>query len=165
MSVTREYLVSLDIEEDKITAILDELQNDIEKTAELSQKLAVREREIEEMKSQADFVHRRNLLTENLEKSGYSASSARLIANKSDFASRLMTDDDGTPTNMEEVISAIQADADFSYFTPKIESLSHTPATPPANSGGGWTKEKIMSIKNTAERQALIAENPRIFGI
>ncbi|MDE6797693.1 MAG: hypothetical protein K2J36_06755 [Ruminococcus sp.] len=66
MSVTREYLVSLDIEEDKITAILDELQNDIEKTAELSQKLAVREREIEEMKSQADVVHRRNLLTESL---------------------------------------------------------------------------------------------------
>lgn len=165
MPLTREYLVSLDIEEDKISAILDELQVDTEKTAELSQKLAVREKEIEEMKSKADTIRRRTLLTENLEKSGYSASAARLIANKSDFADLLLTGDDGTPTNVNEVISAIQADADFSYFTPKIENLSHTPATPPANSGGGWTKDKIMAIKNTAERQALIAENPRIFGI
>ncbi|MCM1315134.1 MAG: hypothetical protein NC205_01015 [Prevotella sp.] len=165
MSVTREYLMSLDIEENKISAILDELHADTEKTAELSQKLAIREKEIEEMKSQSDTIRRRTLLAENLEKSGYSASAARLIANKSDFASQLMTGDDGSPTNVDEVISAIQADADFSYFTPKIENLSHSPATPPSNSGGGWTKDKIMAIKNTAERQALIAENPRIFGI
>ncbi|MDE6034565.1 MAG: hypothetical protein K2G36_01465 [Ruminococcus sp.] len=165
MPLTKEYLVSLNIEEDKITAILDELQNEVEKTAELSQKLAIKEKEIEEMKTQADAQYRRHLLKENLRKSGYSDSASRLIANKSDFANRLMTDSDGKPTNINDVISAIQADADFGCFTPKIENLSHSPATPPTNTGEGWTKEKIMSVKNTAERQALIAENPRIFGI
>ncbi|MDE6835295.1 MAG: hypothetical protein K2J39_13780, partial [Ruminococcus sp.] len=90
---------------------------------------------------------------------------ARLIANKSDFADLLATSEDGSPTNIDEVISAIQADDDFSCFTPKIENLSHIPANPPSNSGGGWTKEKIMAVRNTAERQALIAENRRIFGI
>ena len=165
MPVTKEYLLSLDIDEDKITAILDELGEDDKKTAELSEKLALKEKEIEAMKTQADAQHRRNVLTENLRKSGYSDSASRLIANRSDFADRLTTDSDGTPTNIDEVISAIQADEDFGCFTPKIENFSHTPATPPTNSGEGWTKEKIMSIRNTAERQALIAENPRFFGI
>ncbi|MDE6834524.1 MAG: hypothetical protein K2J39_09825, partial [Ruminococcus sp.] len=66
MPLTKEYLISLDIDENKITAILDELQADTEKNAELSQKLALKEKEIEEMKSNADRTHRRGVLMENL---------------------------------------------------------------------------------------------------
>lgn len=42
-----------------------------------------------------------------------------------------------------------------------------TVATPPSNAGGkaALTKDDIMKIKNTAERQQAIAENPDLFGI
>lgn len=36
---------------------------------------------------------------------------------------------------------------------------------PPANTGGGRTKEEIMNIANTEERQKAMAENPQLFGI
>lgn len=36
---------------------------------------------------------------------------------------------------------------------------------PPENSGGKMTKEEILNIKDTAERQAAMAENHELFGI
>lgn len=170
MSLTREYLESLDIEEEKINSIISAYsESQAEKTAELRQKLESKETEIEEIKQsfakkEAD-AHRRVVLLENLKKSGYSESSAKLIVNRSDFAERLEIAENGEPANIDDVISEIQADADFSGFTPKIEDFVHKPSAPPSNSNAGWTKEKIMAVKNTAERQGLIAKNPRIFGI
>ena len=39
-------------------------------------------------------------------------------------------------------------------------------AKPPKSEGGGaMTKEEIMAIKDTAQRQAAIAENHELFGI
>lgn len=38
-------------------------------------------------------------------------------------------------------------------------------ATPPANNGGGRTKEEILAIKDTVQRQQAMAENPELFGI
>lgn len=38
-------------------------------------------------------------------------------------------------------------------------------ATPPANSGSGRTKEEILAIKDTVQRQQAMAENPELFGI
>lgn len=160
MSLTREYLTSLDIETEKIESIL----------SAYAEEVSLKNSEIEKIKS--DFAKketdakRRAVLSENLMSLGYSETATRLIVNRSDFAERLEIAENGTPTNMDEVISAIQTDADFCGFTPKIEeNFTHTPSAPPANSSGGWTKDKIMAIKNTAERQRLIAENPRIFGI
>lgn len=170
MSFTREYLESLDIEKEKIESIITAYsESEAEKTAEFRQKLDSKEKEIEEIKSgfakkEAD-AHRRAVLLENLKKSGYSDASANLIVNRSDFAERLEIAENGTPVNLDAVISEIQADADFSGFTPKIEDFVHKPSAPPANANSGWTKEKIMSVRNTAERQALIAKNPRIFGL
>lgn len=158
MSLTREYLQSLDIEEEKIDSIISAYS---EAEAEFSRKIEAQQAEFAEKELTAT---KRTKLCENLKIMGYSDASARLIANRSDFAERLEIAENGTPTNLNEVVSAIQADADFGGFTPKIENFTHTPSAPPANSGG-WTKEKILAVKNTAERQRLIAENPKIFGI
>lgn len=38
-------------------------------------------------------------------------------------------------------------------------------ATPPSNTGGKKTKEEILAIKDTAERQAAMVENHELFGI
>lgn len=47
-------------------------------------------------------------------------------------------------------------------FTEATKGAS-TP-TPPSNTGGGKTKEDIMKIKDSAERQKAIAENHALFG-
>ena len=75
--------------------------------------------------------------------------------------------DDGKPANLGEILKTIQTDERYSGFVPKISEKSHTPANPPANTGGEkkMTKEEIMAITNTAERQQKIAENPTLFGM
>lgn len=159
MSLTREYLESLDIESEKIESILSaHAELEIQKNDEISRIKA------DFAKKETD-AKRRAVLSENLKSLGYSDSATRIIVNRSDFAERLEIAENGSPVNMEAVISEIQADADFAGFTPKFEeNFTHTPSAPPANSSVGWTKEKIMAVKNTAERQKLIAENHKIFG-
>lgn len=171
MSFTREYLESLDIETEKIESILSAYaESEIQKNVEFDHKLLEKDSEIEKIKSEfakkENDAKRRAVLSENLKTLGYSDSATRIIVNRSDFAERLEIAENGTPTNINEVISEIQADTDFCDFTPKFEEkFTHTPSTPPANFSVKWTKEKIMAVKNTAERHKLIAENPKVFGI
>lgn len=171
MSLTREYLESLDIETEKVESILSAYaESEIQKNVDFDHKLEEKNSEIERIKSEfarkEAAVKRRSVLSENLKNLGYSEAATRIIVNRSDFAERLEIAENGAPINMEEVVSEIQADADFSGFTPRFEeNFTHTPSAPPANSGSEWTKEKIMAVKNTAERQRLISENHKIFGI
>ena len=167
MSLTREYLESLDIEEEKIDSIISAYN---EWEAESNNRLSEKDIEIERIKSEfakkETDEKKRSVLSEKLKKLGYSETATRIIVNRSDFAERLEIAENGTPANMDAVVEAIQADADFGGFTPKFEEkFTHTPSAPPANLSGGWTREKILSVKNTAERQRLIAENREIFGI
>lgn len=101
-----------------------------------------------------------------LKEAGYSDRAMSLII-RNGFANDVEIGEDGKATNLDEVIKSIQSDNDFSGFTPEIKETKHTPANPPANAGGGKaiTKEEIMAITNTAERQQKIAENPELFGI
>lgn len=46
----------------------------------------------------------------------------------------------------------------------KVEGAS-TQNPPENNKGGGMTKEQIMEIKDSTERQKAIAENPELFGL
>lgn len=109
---------------------------------------------------------KKTALTEQLKKTGYSERATRLIL-RNGFADDVEIDDSGKATNLDSVISTIQADSDFSGFTPKVTDNNHEPATPPQNTGGkkAITKDEIMAIRNTAERQQKIAENPELFGI
>ena len=55
---------------------------------------------------------------------------------------------------------------DWSDFIVRTEEKGANVSTPPANTGAkALTKEDIMKIKNTEERQKAIAENPELFGI
>lgn len=101
-----------------------------------------------------------------LKEAGYSDRAMSLII-RNGFADSVEIDENGQAKNLDDVIKSIQSDNDFSGFTPEIKETKHTPANPPANAGGTKpiTKEEIMAIKNTAERQQKIAENPELFGI
>lgn len=105
-------------------------------------------------------------LSDYLKEQKYSEHAIRFIRNKGDFHKAIEFDDDGKATNLADVLKSIQADEDFSGFTPKVTETSHTPATPPANTGGkkAMTKDEIMKIEDTSARQKAIAENHDLFG-
>ena len=69
-----------------------------------------------------------------------------------------------TVEDADKLTEGIKADwADFVVNTVK-KGVNN--AKPPKSDGGGtMTKEEIMAIKDTAQRQAAIAENHELFGI
>lgn len=105
-------------------------------------------------------------LTGHLKKLGYSERATRLII-RNGFANDVEIDDSGKATNLDSVTSTIQADSDFSGFTPKVTDNNHEPATPPQNTGGkkAITWEDIDKITDTEQRQTMIAQNMEALGI
>lgn len=63
----------------------------------------------------------------------------------------------------EKLVDAIKSE--FSDFVGAPRTDGVRTATPPASTGGGKTKAEILDIKDTAERQQAIADNPELFGI
>lgn len=63
----------------------------------------------------------------------------------------------------ETLVESIKSE--FSDFVGTARTDGVKTATPPASTGGGKTKAEILDIKDTAERQQAIAENPELFGI
>lgn len=104
-------------------------------------------------------------LTAAAKKAKYSDDAISMILDsKQDYASRVEFGEDGKPTNIEDILGAIATDRPA--LTPKVTESHHTPATPPANTGAKKpTKDEIMAIKNTTDRQRAIAENPELFGL
>lgn len=74
-------------------------------------------------------------------------------------------DKEGKFENEKELVSAIKAD--WGDFIVTSEERGAQVETPPANSGGTTfkSKDEIMKIKDTEERQKAIADNPELFGI
>lgn len=78
--------------------------------------------------------------------------------------SQIDYDEDNKIVDADKVTESIKTE--WAEFIPIIEKKGVDVANPPANNGGGVkTKEEIMAIKDTAERQKAIAENHELFGI
>lgn len=71
--------------------------------------------------------------------------------------SELVVNKDGTLRDADNLIERVKDE--WSDFIVETTIEGDKPATPPSNLGGGMTKEQIMSIKDTRERQAAIAES------
>lgn len=72
-------------------------------------------------------------------------------------------DDNGKIKDAEAYENA--AKDKWKSFIVKTSSKGAETSTPPKNNGGKMTKEEIMKISDTQERQAKIAENHELFGI
>lgn len=76
----------------------------------------------------------------------------------------LELDDKGEAKDADKLTEAIKAD--WSDFVTTTVKRGVNNAKPPKTEGGGaMTKEEIMAIKDTAQRQAAIAEHHELFGI
>ena len=72
-------------------------------------------------------------------------------------------DKDGKFENESKLVESIKEE--WKDFIVTEENRGKPVENPPANSGKVKTREEIMKIKNTEERQKAIAENPELFGI
>lgn len=72
-------------------------------------------------------------------------------------------DKDGKIKGVDKLKESIKEE--WADFIPTEEAKGADTATPPANSGGKKTKEEILAIKDTTERQKAMAENHELFGI
>ena len=72
-----------------------------------------------------------------------------------------MTVRDGRVQNREEMLERIRAE--WGDFIPTTRTVGAAVEQPPAG-GGAWTREGILAIRDTGERQAAIAAHLALFG-
>lgn len=111
-----------------------------------------------EKKAQSDAVFKKWLISQ-----GYSETGAGKIVKYGGYAPEF--DKDGNIKNADKLSESVKGEWGEYHGTTRVEGAKT--ATPPQNVGGksAMTKDEIMSIKNTAERQKKIAENPELFGL
>lgn len=110
-----------------------------------------------EKKAKSDIAFK-----EWLKGQGYSEKGASKIVKYGGFVPEF--DKDGNIKNAEKLTESVNNE--WSEYKETVHTEGAKTATPPQNTGGkSITKEEIMNIKNTAERQKKIAENPELFGL
>lgn len=71
-------------------------------------------------------------------------------------------DKDGKLKDSDKMVESIKAE--WSDFIQTADVKGADTKTPPKSTGGNMTKEDILKIKDTTERQQAIAENHELFG-
>lgn len=171
-------------ESDKLTKVQAELDKLKASQKDMAEKLSAAEKERDEIKGKYDTatadldkIKAENAERETDEKCRKALADFLHEQKFSDFAVKNITGngvyksvqfgEDGKPANLEEILKTIQTDERYSGFMPKISEKSHTPATPPANTGGVTkaTWEDVDKIKDDGERQAFMAQHKDDLGI
>ena len=93
---------------------------------------------------------------------GYSEKGADMVVKHGNY--KFEVDKDNNIKDADKLFDGVDNEWGMFKGTTHVEGAKT--ATPPQNTGGkSITKEEIMNIKNTAERQKKIAENPELFGL
>lgn len=92
---------------------------------------------------------------------GVSAKRVDAIMRVTDLAS-LKLAKDGTLEDADKALESIKKE--WADFIVKEGEKGADTETPPKNTGGKMTKDDILQIKDTAERQKAMAENHELFG-
>lgn len=104
---------------------------------------------------------RENAYKELLKEAGISEKRINTVLKVSDIDALEM--EGGKFKDAEKIVEGIKSE--WADFITTQEKHGADTSTPPTNNGGGTlTKEEIMNIKNTSERQQAIAEHHELFG-
>lgn len=157
-----------DAEKDKASKIAEELDALKEKGGEWQERYEKEHSDFESYKKeQSEKANKdaikdayRNLLKE----CGVSEKRIASVMKVSDL-SDVSLDKEGKLKNVDKLTESIKAD--WSDFITSTKTEGAKVDTPPTNSGSRvvMSKEQIMAIKDSAQRQRAIAENPEVFGI
>lgn len=193
MAVTRKMLKGMSLTDEQIdtiieahTDVVDALKEERDRYKADAEKLPAVEKELNELKaSGGDFETKYNDLKKQfddykseqsaaaekaaketaykgmLKEAGVSEKRIASIMRVTNLAD-IQLDKEGKLKDKEKLVENVKAEwADF--IDTKSEKGADTP-TPPENKGGKLTKEDILKIKDTTERQQKIAENHELFG-
>lgn len=193
MSITRKMLKGMSLTEEQIDTIVeahtetvDALKDEVSKYTTAAERLPAVEKELNELKATGgDFEQKYNALKEEYEnyKTEQSAAaekrakeeaykemlkeagvSEKRIASvmRVTNLSEIKLDKDGKLTNKDKLVEDVKKE--WADFIDTKETKGADVKKPPENNGGKMTKEEILKIKDTAERQQKIAENLELFG-
>lgn len=174
----KEQIADSEAQADELSKVQDELKKLKASQKEQAERLSAAEKERDEIKGKYDAATAdlEKIKTENAERET-DEKCRRALADFlheqkfSDFAVKNITGngvhksvqfgEDGKPANLDEILKTIQTDERYSGFMPKISEKSHTPANPPANTGGAKpvTWEDVDKIKDMGERQAFMVKH------
>lgn len=87
-----------------------------------------------------------------------------IIRLEKDYIDKLELDKEGKLKSDSEAVEKFIKENYDEYIVTSNKQGANT-ETPPNNTGGTMTKEEILKIKDTTERQKAIAENSELFGI
>lgn len=193
MSLTRKFLSALGIEAEKIDEIItahtetvDGLKEEISKYKAEADKVPDMEKELEdlrktakdggeydklkkefedykaEVKGKEEHAAKQAALREVAKDAGLTEAGIAKVLKYTDYGFEL--DDKGKIKDAKDMIKSIREE--WSEHIQKVDEHGATTPTPPTRGSGKkyTTKDEIMAIKDTAERQAAIAENSELFG-
>lgn len=137
----------------------------LEDAEETAEKLKTLKKEYEDYKAdvnaKAVTASKEKIYRDLLTKAGIPEKRQDAILRVTDL-SAIKLDKEGKITNEKDLTDGIAND--WADFIVKTETKGATTATPPANTGGQkMSKDEIMKIKDTAERQQAMLENKDLF--
>lgn len=192
MALTRKMLKAMGIEDEKIDQIIDahtETVDGLKGYKADAEKLADVEKELEALKAKGDGGYKQkyeDLKTEFENFKGEIETAKKLEAKKTAYREivkdaglsekgiekalkytdwdKIELDADGKVKDSKELLKELKEE--WAEYVIKEGSEGAKTETPPANQGGSkMTKEEILKIKDTTERQKAMAENHELFGI
>lgn len=116
----------------------------------------------EEVQAKETHAKKENAYRELLKEVGVSEKRINAVLKVSDFDS-IELDGEGNVKDADKLKDGIRTE--WEDFIVTTQSTGATTATPPTGNGRVYkSKDEIMSIKDTTERQKAIAENHELFG-
>lgn len=160
----KEQIADSEAQEEKLTKVQAELDKLKASQKDMAEKLSAAEKERDEIKGKYDTatadldkIKAENAERETDEKCKKALADFLHEQKFSDFAVKNITGngayksvqfgEDGKPANLDEILKTIQTDERYSGFMPKISEKSHTPANPPANTGGSAFEKMTLGEK------------------
>lgn len=194
MALTRKFLAALGIDADKVDEIIsahaetvDALKAERDNYKTDADKLTAVQNELNELKSKPDdgykdkyekvkkdfddfktatenektLAAKKTAFTEICKDAGLNEKGVAKAVKYADWDS-IELDEEGKVKDAKAHIKSLKEEW-AEHVTVESVKGAKTP-TPPGNTGGGKTKEEIMSIKDPIARQTAIAENHELFG-
>ena len=146
---------------------LETAQNQLKEVEDYEGKYKTTKAEYDKYKADIDGKEKKakpdTIFKEWLKEQGYSETGANKIVKYGGFIPEF--DKDGNIKNSDKLSESIKGEWGEYQETKHVEGAKTS--NPPANAGGKSTKTKaeIMAIKDAAERQQAIKDNPALFGI
>jgi len=195
MALTRKLLKGMGLTEEQIDSIIDAhtdtlegLQSKVKSLEADAAKLKDVQKELNDLKGGKDWKAEHDKVKKELDDYRAEQQGKELTAKKRAAYKALLEKGNIDPDLIETILKAdrdriesIELDgdavkdenkltedikADWGKFVTTTVKKGVNNAKPPKSEGGGtMTKDEIMAIKDTAQRQAAIAENHELFGI